>query len=82
MRIIDDVREISSIFDGPWSARVGEAGVTSIIPYEENGEMAAVTWFAVYRGNNIWLRVRATGVQYKRDCEWDTPLTPTLHSGG
>jgi hypothetical protein len=42
-----------------WYARLYRDGVTAIIPYEERGEMAAVTWLAVYVGAEIRHRIPA-----------------------
>ena len=49
--------------------RVGHQGITSIRPYSENGEMAPVTWFAVYAGDTIRVRVpaRFTEVVYAEE---------------
>jgi len=33
-----------------------------IEPYEENGEMAPQTWFAIYKGGAIWRRVSGKDV--------------------
>ena len=48
MKIMEDKRLISSITtEGGAFKMVGRDGVKSIAPYEENGEMAPVLWFAV-----------------------------------
>ena len=55
-------REIKSIW---WDnvddqrSMVGELGVTAIIPYDENGEMACVPWIAVVEGEVITARLPA-----------------------
>jgi len=36
--------------------------VTSIMPYYENGEMAGITWFAIYAGDELVGRVPANQV--------------------
>ena len=59
-RIITDKRKIKSAWiDAPdeTGATVGYSGVTSIKPYEENGEMAAVTWLAVYKDDALVKRL-------------------------
>lgn len=43
-------------------ARVGHNGVTKINAYEEYGEMAAVVWFRVWRGDVVWKRIRGGSV--------------------
>ena len=65
--LIEDSREIFAI-GGVYSAIfVGSNGVTKIVPYHENGQMAAVPWFAVYCGDEIWRRYDAAGmwVEYR-----------------
>lgn len=42
---------------------VGEMGVTEIIPYGENGEMAYVVWFAVKINEKIIARVNSKYVE-------------------
>ncbi len=39
--------------------RVGENGVTRISVFDENGEMAHVPWFEVWKGNALYARVNA-----------------------
>ncbi|MHC4509534.1 MAG: hypothetical protein ACYTAO_11340 [Planctomycetota bacterium] len=59
-KINDDPRPIESAWsDAPdeVGATVGHQGVTAITPYEEFGEMAPVTWLAVYRGDELWKRL-------------------------
>jgi hypothetical protein len=61
--ILDDKRPISTIAFGPTANdagySVGVSGVSQIIAYAENGEMAPVAWFAVMIGNDIIARVPA-----------------------
>lgn len=74
-RIIDDPTEISSIcyFNGRtgWWTESEKADPSMrcdrIVAYEENGHMAALTFFAVYRNGVIIARVPATlaEVRYK-----------------
>ena len=45
---------------------VGDAGVEKIVPYQEVGQMAHVTWFAVYVGGEIRHRVNGTFVDHIR----------------
>ena len=42
---------------------VGRGGVTCIIAYGENGQMAEVTWLAVYEGDWLAHRVNAAHVE-------------------
>ena len=64
-KLIDDPRPIhwaesaSSRCQGELGAAVGGDGVTRIVPYEENGQMAPVTWLAVYKGDEIVARLNA-----------------------
>lgn len=58
-RILQDKRPIKGIYWEGWSAEVGDRGVTKIVPYEETGEMAMVTWFAIYAGDEIFMRYSA-----------------------
>lgn len=59
--IIEDEREITYVsnHDGTAEWNVGRNGITSIRPYNENGDMAPIVWLAVYRGDEILARVRA-----------------------
>jgi hypothetical protein len=63
LEIRNDDRKIHSIesCDHPdfFHFEVGHPGVTSIEPYTENGEMAPVTWFAVYSDDLIVYRIPA-----------------------
>jgi hypothetical protein len=68
-RIIEDEREIAYIWKGEASWTVGEWGITKIEPYDESGQMACVTWFALWAGDVIKARINAAqieGVGYKR----------------
>jgi hypothetical protein len=59
-RIIDDDRPILSawaINEEGGGATVGYKGITLIEPYEEYGEMAAVTWLRVWRGDFLKARL-------------------------
>ena len=75
-QILDDEREISTL------CTHGEAGfcyflgghnmdsATKIVPYTENGQLAPVIWFAIYKGNRICARVNGAMVEvikYKED---------------
>ena len=42
--------------------RVGSSGVTAIVAYDEYGEFAMLPWVAVYRGDEIIVRVPAQQV--------------------
>jgi hypothetical protein len=46
----------------PVGATVGHKGVTAIQPYREDGQMSLVTWFAVYRGDELWKRLNCAYV--------------------
>ena len=50
---------------------VGRNGITKIKQYFENGQMAAVPWFAIYKGENIITRMDAVNciVVYKESEE-------------
>jgi len=61
-RIFEDERPIKSIlWSGPEEAhyRVGVGGVEKIEAYQESGDMAYVTWFAVWINGEIANRVNA-----------------------
>jgi hypothetical protein len=65
--IIDDPREIAGLDFGPNDILV-DRDCTKIVPYEENGEMANVVWFAVYVDDLIVKRVNSKfvlSVNYK-----------------
>ena len=49
----------------------GKNGITKIVQYFENGQMAAVPWFAIYKGENIITRMDAVNciVVYKESEE-------------
>jgi len=40
----------------------GKAGITDIIAYDENGELAPVPWIAVYKGDFLFARMPARQV--------------------
>ena len=64
-RIIDDKRPIISAWsDSPaeMGAQVGHKGVTWIEPYEENGQMAPVTWLRVWKGDKLAARLNAASM--------------------
>lgn len=58
-KIHDDSRPIVSAWSvsGDVGATVGRGGITAIVPYEEFGDMAPVTWLAVYCGDAVWKRL-------------------------
>lgn len=58
----EDKRQIKSIHLAREGIFVGN-GVESIVAYYENGEMAAVVWFAVYSGGEIIRRVNGKFVE-------------------
>ena len=60
LRIIEDDRPIRSIWTGTdWYYATEGEDITKIEPYEESGEMAPVLWFAIYRGDFLWARIRS-----------------------
>jgi len=48
MKIIDDPRKINMLCTEHLTLEVGYGGVLEITPYEENGQLAPVTWFSVH----------------------------------
>lgn len=70
-RITEDERPIVGLCnhqnhtDVAW---VGTDGITEIVAYEENGEMAPVPWFAIKVGDEIVARCAAAGLSviYRR----------------
>ena len=58
-KMIDDPRPIHAVWDadGQVGATVGLNDVTAITYYEENGDMAPVFWFAVWKGDIITKRL-------------------------
>ena len=59
-KMIDDPRPIQSVWDAAdqgHGATVGLNDVTAITYYEENGDMAPVFWFAVWKGDIITKRL-------------------------
>jgi len=70
--IVEDKREIIVINDdnaGRTLHEVGENGVTKIEPYNENGLLAPVPYFAIWKGWQIYERLPATSlrVNYKME---------------
>lgn len=65
LRPIEIVWELSGESPGLW--QVGFGGVTEIIVYDDNGEMAMIPWVAIYRGHEIITRIpaRCVGIKYK-----------------
>lgn len=63
--MLEDPRKIVAVSEGSWSARVGQDGITEIVCYPEFGEMAYVPWVALFRGEELWQRVKVTSVQYE-----------------
>lgn len=58
-RIVEDARPIKAI-ECATSWLVGCDGITKIVPYEEAGHMAPLTWFAIYKGDFLYARVGAS----------------------
>lgn len=70
--IYEDKREIKFISHDSencsWVYEIGKSGVEKILPYQENGEMAPVLWFSVFKNNEIFIRLNGkyvTHVAYK-----------------
>lgn len=71
MRLVDDKATIVSAWtaDGQTGASVGMRGVTAIKPYDENGDMAPVTWLEVWKGEQLFARLNTlymAEIQYAR----------------
>jgi hypothetical protein len=70
-----DPRPIQAIYwpmEGAGGYRVGDAsGATRIEAYDENGQMAAVPWVAVFKGDDLICRVPADQVSV----HYDKPAT-------
>ena len=70
--IFEDEREISAIHKSDDyqtnDYAVGKGGVTKIIPYREKGEYDYLTFLAIFRGEDIAVRLPANGLAifYKR----------------
>lgn len=62
MVIIEDKRKIKSIHLAEEGIFVG-GEVGEIVAYNENGEMAAVVWFAIYSNGEIIRRVNGKFVE-------------------
>ena len=61
-----DVRIIAAIFfggDDYERFEVGEAGITKIEAYDENGSMYFEPWFRVYKEGFLFARVRAGKIE-------------------
>jgi len=54
---------------------VGPCGVTKIVPYSENEQMAEVLWLAVYRDEVIIMRMNCAAIEsiYYGCSEEETP---------
>lgn len=60
--IVEDTRPIKYLSDDENQFDifcVGREGVTKIVPYHENGQMAPVVWFAIYKEDFLWQRIPA-----------------------
>jgi hypothetical protein len=70
MTIKTDVRQIESIWWEDAEVKVGDNGVTKIVPYYEPGEMGNIVWFEIWSDDIIWHRVNARclhGVTYPKE---------------
>jgi hypothetical protein len=67
--ITNDPRVIQHIYPHEgWGYKVGRDGITRIEAYDEHGNGAFVPWFAVYKGDEMVMRVNAayiSGVVYE-----------------
>jgi hypothetical protein len=64
--LASDSRIIDAIFfggDDEERFKVGETGITKINAYDENGSMDFEPWFAVYKEDFLFARVRAGKVE-------------------
>lgn len=73
-KMTEDTRRIQALNDNnnAWTvAMVGDAGVTKIECYEENGPFAPVPYFAIWDGDHLRKRVCGNGisVRYFNDIE-------------
>jgi len=63
--VLEDMRKIKALHcdlgEETHSFFVGEGGITRIEAYAENGHMALVPWFAVYKGEEIAVRMDGLG---------------------
>jgi len=67
MNMIDDKREIRSVWSSGVGFEVGKCGVTKILPYTEHGQSMEVPWFQIWTGECFRYRVNAAfieGVEY------------------
>lgn len=62
LTIMADERPIRRIWTDEIQHTVGREGVTKIDSYPENGHMAPLVWFAVYRGEEMFARVNGAHV--------------------
>ena len=62
-KIWDDERTIESIWFLDESCYSIEHGIEKIVPYQEDGQMSPVVWFAVYKKGKVIYRANAAHVQ-------------------
>ena len=55
--------------DNGWSMyAVGNLGVTAILPKGKNGQCATVTYFEIYKGDNLFAELHEiTGIEYEEN---------------
>lgn len=61
----EDERPIKAIYwpgEGAGGFTAGEYGCTKIVAYDENGSMSHVPWIAVFKGDEIAVRLPADQV--------------------
>jgi len=68
-RMAEDPRAIECLFREDFIFRVGDEGITSIIIYQEPGEMGLINYAAIYKGEFLWRRTDLRGwtIQYKEE---------------
>ena len=65
-KILDDGRTINLLLvlqGEPGEFQVGFSGITRIVAYGENGDMALVPWLAVYKGEHLHSRIKASACE-------------------
>ena len=62
-RLIEDKRPIQSVSCdiSKYTWRIGKDAVTKIEVYEETGQMSYVPWIAIWKNNEVVLRMDAQG---------------------
>jgi len=65
----EDTRTIECLFREDFMFRVGDEGITSIVVYQETGEISFINYAAIYKGEFLWRRtdLRSWTIQYKEE---------------